>query len=123
MEGVAIDQAGERRERQIGAIDRMRAQQRIAGRRFDGPEIVELDDEAVILEQWRAGDLTLVVKSDRRIRIFPSQSRRRIEIPAELAVLHFEIDRKRDEKPIGHGVDERRHFLTVWVSSPMIALK
>ena len=51
-----------------GAVDRMREQQRIAGRRLDGPEIVELDDEPVVVEERRAGDLAAVVKGDRRAR-------------------------------------------------------
>ena len=39
---VAIDQARERRKRQVGAIDRVGEQDRVARRRLDGPEIVEL---------------------------------------------------------------------------------
>lgn len=42
--------------------------------------------------------------------VFAGQSRRRVEVPAELAVLHFEIGRERDEKPVGHGIDEGRTF-------------
>ena len=49
---VAIDQAGERGERQVGAIDRMGEQQRVARRRLDVPETVEFDDEAVLVEKW-----------------------------------------------------------------------
>ena len=35
---VAIDQAGQRRERQVGAIDRVGEEDRVARRRLDGPE-------------------------------------------------------------------------------------
>ena len=69
MECVAIDKTGERGERQVGAIDRVGEQHRIARRCFDGPEIVEFDDEAVVIEEWRAGDLAGIVKPDRRMRI------------------------------------------------------
>src|SRR6202012_3144178 len=48
---IAGDQAGQRRERQVAAIDRMGEQQRVALRRLDSPERVELDDEAIVLEE------------------------------------------------------------------------
>ena len=57
IERVAIDHSGQRRKRQVGAIGRMSKQQRIALRRFDRPKIVELDDELVLIEEWRAGNL------------------------------------------------------------------
>jgi len=71
MECIAIDEAGKRRERQVGAIDRVSEQHGVAWRRFDSPETIELDDEAVFIEERGAGNLTGIVKADRRI---PSRS-------------------------------------------------
>src|SRR5580692_5786274 len=108
---VGIDQAGEGGERQVGPIYRMGEQQRIPRRRLDGPKIVELDDEAVVIEERRAHDLTWIVKPDRRVRIFADESLWHVKAPGELSVLDGQIDWKRDEKAVGHGVDEWRAFL------------
>ena len=48
VEAIGIDHAGQRAERQVVAIDRMRGEQRIAGFEFDGPEAVELDQRAAV---------------------------------------------------------------------------
>ena len=66
MVEVAIDQTGQRGERQIEAVGRMREQHRIAFRRLDRPEVVKFDQEAIGVEQRRAADLTGVVEADRR---------------------------------------------------------
>ena len=47
---VRIDQAAERGERQIEAVDGMREVDRVAFRRFDGPQIVEFEKEAALFE-------------------------------------------------------------------------
>jgi hypothetical protein len=44
----------------------MREKHRVSFRGFDGPQVVELNNEAVGFEQGRAGDLALVVESDWR---------------------------------------------------------
>ena len=62
---VAIDQSTESGEGQIKAIDGMREEHRVSFRGFDGPQVVELDNEAVGFEKWGAGDLALIVESDR----------------------------------------------------------
>jgi len=87
---VAIDQPGERGERQVGAIDRMREQKRVTRRRLDGPEAVEFDDEAIVIEERRSDNLTGIVKSDRGKRIFADEILWQIEIPVELAIANFE---------------------------------
>jgi len=43
----------------------MGKQQRVSLRRFDSPEIVELDDKPIVFEKRRAGDLAWIVKSYR----------------------------------------------------------
>ena len=53
---VAIDQSTESGEGQIKAIDGMREEQRVSFRGFDGPQVVELDNEAAGFEKWGAGD-------------------------------------------------------------------
>lgn len=63
---IGIDEAGNGGKRQIGTIDRVRDEERIAGRKLDRPEIVELDDEAITVEKRRALDLNVVVIIDRR---------------------------------------------------------
>src|SRR5450755_4987428 len=74
VEGVAIDETGDRRKWQVGAIDRVGEQDRVARRRFDGPEIVEFDDEAVLVEERRAGNLAGIVKPDRRMWVLADES-------------------------------------------------
>src|ERR1700720_4212602 len=69
VESVGIDQAGERREWQVGPVYGMGEQQRIAWRRLDGPKIIELDDETVVIEERRADQLTWIVKPGGRVRI------------------------------------------------------
>src|SRR5262249_14846510 len=32
-------------------------------------------------------------------------------VPTKLAIVHFKIDRQRDQKPVGHGVDKAWAFL------------
>src|SRR5262245_747601 len=44
---ISVDEPGECYEWQVVAIDRVGDEQRIAGRRFDRPEIIELDDKGV----------------------------------------------------------------------------
>ena len=39
-------------------------------------------------EKWRAADLAWIVKSDRGVRIFAGQSKRRFKVPAEFTILH-----------------------------------
>src|SRR5262249_8752755 len=63
---IAVDQPGQSRERQVMPIDRMGDQERIARRRFNRPKTIELDDEAVFLEERRALDLDVVVEIERR---------------------------------------------------------
>src|ERR1700730_5221736 len=108
---VGSDQAGERREWQVGPVYGMGEQQRIAWRRLDGPKIIELDDETVVIEERRADDLTWIVKPDGRVRIFADESLWHFKAPGELSVLDVQIDWKRNEKAVGHGVDEGRAFL------------
>ena len=47
---VEIDQSSQRREGHIETIGRMREKKRVTFRRFDCPEIVELDREANVFE-------------------------------------------------------------------------
>src|SRR5437868_14320858 len=82
----------------------MGEQQRIAGRRFDGPETVELDDKTVLVEKRRSGNLAGIVKINRRVRVSTGESFWDFEVPAKLTVVDFEIDRQWDQKSIGHGV-------------------
>src|SRR6202035_3933420 len=111
VESVGIDQAGERREWQVGPVYGMGEQQRIAWRRLDGPKIIELDDKTVVIEERRADDLTWIVKPDGRMRIFADEALGHVKAPGELSVLDAQIDWQRNEKAVGHGVDERRAFL------------
>jgi hypothetical protein len=60
---VRVDEAGERSERQVGAVERVRDQERVAGRQFERPEIGEFDQELVFAEERRADHLIVVVKS------------------------------------------------------------
>ena len=111
VESIGIDQAGERSERQVGPVYGMGEQQRIAWRRLDRPKIIELDDETVVIEERRADDLTWIVKPDGRMRIFADESLGYVKAPGELSVLDVQIDWKRNEKAVGHGIDEGRAFL------------
>jgi len=43
MVAIAIDDSGQRGERQVETIERMREQNRVALGRLNGPEIVEFD--------------------------------------------------------------------------------
>src|ERR1700682_1566072 len=89
----------------------MREQQRVTFGRLDRPKIHKLDDEAVRVEDRRAGRLARIVKVDRGARIFADEPVRDWEVPTEFAVLHREIYRKRNEKSVGHGIDEGRTLL------------
>ena len=46
----------------------MREEHRVSFRGFDGPQVVELDNEAVGFKKWGAGDLALIVESDWRTK-------------------------------------------------------
>ena len=88
---VAIDQHTESGEGQIKAIDGMREEHRVSFRGFDGPQIVELDNEVVGFEKWRAGDLALIVESDRRTRKIKCSARWDFVVPGDLAVLDPQV--------------------------------
>src|SRR5262245_50368552 len=108
---MGIDKPSQRHERQIMAIDWMSDQKRIAGRRFDRPEIVELDDEGVVPEERRAGNLGAIMEAERRARIACRRARGPFEVPGEGAILDFDVGHERNEKAVGHRVDERRTLL------------
>jgi len=103
---IAIDEPAQGGEWQVKAIDRMGKKQRITLRRFDGPEIVKLDQKPVWLEKRRAGDLICVMESDWRAREIERSAGRDIIVPGDRAVLDPEIADKRHQEPRGHGVDE-----------------
>ena len=108
---VAIDQSTESGEGQIKAIDGMREEHRVSFRGFDGPQVVELDNEAVGFEKWGAGDLALIVESDRRTRKIECSARGDFVVPGDLAVLDPQVADERNQKPAGHCIDERRAAL------------
>src|SRR5262245_11446246 len=74
---------------------------------LDRPVIVEFDDEAVLIEERRPGNLAAVVKIDRRARII-GEAAGHIPVPAEFAIFDREITGERHEKSVGHRVDDRR---------------
>jgi hypothetical protein len=84
---VAIDQPTESGEGQIEAIDGMREEHRVSFRGFDGPQVVEFDNEAIGFKKWRAGDLALIVESDWRTRKIECSARWDFVVPGDLAVL------------------------------------
>src|SRR5262249_19701346 len=104
---IGIDEPGQSQEREIVTIDRMGDQQRIAGRRFDRPEIVELDHDGIVPEEWRAGHLRTVVKVERRTRIARDRAVRELEVPCERAVLDLDVSHEWNQKAAGHRIDER----------------
>src|SRR4029453_12066592 len=108
---ISVDQPGQRQEREVVAIDRMGDQQRIAWRRFNGPEVIELDDKGVVLEQRRAGDLPIVVEVEWRARIARDCAARQLKIPRERAILDLEIGDQRNQEAVRHRIDEGRALL------------
>ena len=62
---VGTDESRDGHKRQIGAVQRMCEQQRVAGRRFDRPKVIEFDDELVVIKERRACDLGAVVVGER----------------------------------------------------------
>ena len=105
---VGIDQAGQRREWQFRSIYRMGKQQRVALRRFDSPEIIELDNEPVFFVEGRANYLTGIVESDWRADRRIGNVDGRVEIPGKLALIYLNVARQRNEESIRHGIDEWR---------------
>ena len=108
---VAVDEAGQRGEGQIKAIDGMREEQGVTIGRLDGPEIVEFDHVTVGFEKWRAGNLAGVVQSDWRADVIDFIAWRQLVVPGERAVLDSQIADQRNEKAARHRVDERRTSL------------
>jgi len=108
---VAIDQSAQGGERQIKAIDRMREEHAVAFRGFDGPQIVEFDDESVGFKQRRTADLALIVKSDRRTGKIQCATRRDFVVPGDFAVRDSQVADQRNQETVGHCVDERRAAL------------
>lgn len=109
---IRIHQAGQRREWQIRAVDRVRDEKRIARRQFDRPEIVEFDYETIIVEKWRSPDLDAIVVIDRRTRkVSELPGHRNVADPAELAVLHLEVSGQGHQKAERHRIDKWRAFL------------
>ena len=60
-------------------------------RGFDGPQVVELDNEAVGFKKWGAGDLALIVESDWRTRKIECSARGDFVVPGDLAVLDPQV--------------------------------
>src|SRR5438105_9107029 len=102
MVSVAVDQTGERGERQVKTVDRMREQQRIAVRCLDRPEIMEFDQKAVGVEQRRAADLAGIVESERRTHEADLSAWRQIVVPGEFAILNLYVADQRYQKAAGH---------------------
>ena len=66
--GVAIDQAAERGEWQIEAIDGVGEEYRVPFRGFDSPQVVEFYKETFGVEKWRTTYLTRIAEADWRAR-------------------------------------------------------
>src|SRR3954466_16356338 len=107
---VRINEPCKTDEGQIRPVDRMRHKQRISGRQLDGPEAVELQDEAVLLEERRPLHLVVVVKIERRTNRFHACARN-LAVPREDPVVDVEVGSQRNEKTVGHRIDERRTSL------------
>jgi hypothetical protein len=86
----------------------MREEHRVSFRGFDGPQVVEFDNEAVGFKKWCTGDLTLIVEPDWRTRKIECSARWNFVVPSDLAVLDPYVAEQRNQKPAGHCVDERR---------------
>src|SRR5215471_21827494 len=69
LEAIGIHEPGQGDEWQIVSIDRMRDEQGITGWRFDRPEVGELDDKSVFVEQRRSHHLVAVMEIERRARV------------------------------------------------------
>src|SRR5215467_11728897 len=108
---VRINEPGQGDERQVVAVERMGNEQRIARRHFEGPEIGEFDEKAVFLVERRSGHLVVVVEIDRGARVVRQCARRNVPIPGKHPVLGAQVGDQWNEKPEGHGVDERRALL------------
>ena len=99
VECVAIDEAGERGERQVGAIDRVREQYRVVRRCFDGPEIVEFDDEAVFIEGWSRG---VRLRAERAAQL-GQQSARRAGYRVPAVARNELVNGRQLEQPVESG--------------------
>src|SRR5262245_31950212 len=92
---VGIDEASQSVEWQVLPVDRMSDEQRITGRQLNGPEIDELDQEAVLIEEWRSDHLIVVVEVDGCALKAGQWTHRHVPIPKERAILDPNVGRQR----------------------------
>src|SRR4029077_6265340 len=77
----------------------------------NGPKAVELDDEAIWIEERRPLGLARIVEISWRGGELADEAFGQVEVPGEFAVAQLQIDQQRNQESVCHGVDEGRTLL------------